>query len=32
MEYVHLYQWMGAILSRTGGLGLVRAMELRPKG
>jgi hypothetical protein len=30
-EYIHLYQWIGGILSLIGGLGLVRAMELRSK-
>lgn len=30
-EYIHTYQWAGGILSAIGGLGLVRAMEIRSK-
>ena len=30
-EYIHLYQWIGGILSLIGGLGLVRAVELHSK-
>lgn len=28
-EYIHTYQWIGSILSVSGGLGLVKAIESR---
>lgn len=30
-EYIHSYQWIGGILSLVGGLGVIRAVELRLK-